>query len=101
MLEFEVPPPQQQFFEGAEKLLEVWFTNTDGPSDNGDLRKIPRLVGYPLHPRPPSTGSIRQRPTIETELSKWLLSCNQPLKPMERRSFYSFLLHYTLYVPRL
>ena len=50
MLEFEVPPPQQQFFEGAEKLLEVWFTNTDGPSDNGDLRKIPRLVGTHFTP---------------------------------------------------
>lgn len=31
------------FFEGVEKLLEVWFTNKKGPKHSGgDLRKIPR-----------------------------------------------------------
>lgn len=28
------------FFEGVEKLLEIWFE----PIPNGDLRKIPRCV---------------------------------------------------------
>ncbi|CAH1980396.1 unnamed protein product [Acanthoscelides obtectus] len=31
-----------QFFEGVEKLLEIWFTNGDGGSKSADLRKIPR-----------------------------------------------------------
>ncbi|XP_059476410.1 S-adenosylmethionine decarboxylase proenzyme isoform X2 [Neocloeon triangulifer] len=31
-----------QFFEGVEKLLEVWFTRSDGRVDDCDLRKIPR-----------------------------------------------------------
>ena len=30
------------FFEGVEKLLEVWFTRKDGMTNNCDLRKIPR-----------------------------------------------------------
>lgn len=30
-----------QFFEGVEKLLEIWFTSDD--NTNKDLRKIPRL----------------------------------------------------------
>jgi hypothetical protein len=31
-----------QFFEGVEKLLEIWFTRTDGNCKQCDLRKIPR-----------------------------------------------------------
>jgi len=31
-----------QYFEGVEKLLEVWFTRSDGVNNNCDLRKIPR-----------------------------------------------------------
>jgi S-adenosylmethionine decarboxylase len=31
-----------QFFEGVEKLLEIWFTRTDGNYKQCDLRKIPR-----------------------------------------------------------
>ncbi|PNF23869.1 S-adenosylmethionine decarboxylase proenzyme [Cryptotermes secundus] len=31
-----------QFFEGVEKLLEIWFTRTDGNSKQCDLRNIPR-----------------------------------------------------------
>lgn len=31
-----------QFFEGVEKLLEVWFTSSDGKDNTRDLRKIPR-----------------------------------------------------------
>lgn len=34
---------QLHFFEGAEKLLEIWFTGYEEGSD-GDLRKIPRYV---------------------------------------------------------
>ncbi|XP_076275242.1 S-adenosylmethionine decarboxylase isoform X2 [Rhynchophorus ferrugineus] len=30
-----------QFFEGVEKLLEIWFSTSDG-NDSSDLRKIPR-----------------------------------------------------------
>jgi hypothetical protein len=30
------------FFEGTEKLLEVWFYRADGDYDHADLRKIPR-----------------------------------------------------------
>ena len=39
------PPPTTvntaSFFEGVEKLLEVWFTREDGDINCGDLRKIP------------------------------------------------------------
>ncbi|XP_060521205.1 S-adenosylmethionine decarboxylase proenzyme isoform X2 [Cylas formicarius] len=31
-----------QFFEGVEKLLEIWFTTSDGKDKGCDLRKIPR-----------------------------------------------------------
>lgn len=34
----------EQFFEGVEKLLEIWFTAGDGTAKTADLRKIPRLV---------------------------------------------------------
>jgi len=30
------------YFEGVEKLLEVWFTCKDGAIHNSDLRKVPR-----------------------------------------------------------
>ena len=30
------------FFEGTEKLLEVWFAKSDDNDDGCDLRKIPR-----------------------------------------------------------
>lgn len=33
---------QTHFFEGAEKLLEVWFASSDGKDRN--LRTIERLV---------------------------------------------------------
>ncbi|XP_018576566.1 S-adenosylmethionine decarboxylase proenzyme isoform X2 [Anoplophora glabripennis] len=32
-----------QFFEGVEKLLEIWFTTSDGNNKAPDLRKIPRI----------------------------------------------------------
>ena len=32
------------FFEGVEKLLEVWFTRAGGGTDAADLRNIPRYV---------------------------------------------------------
>ncbi|XP_075237019.1 S-adenosylmethionine decarboxylase isoform X2 [Lycorma delicatula] len=31
-----------QYFEGVEKLLEIWFTRSDGNVKQCDLRKIPR-----------------------------------------------------------
>ncbi|XP_025829594.1 S-adenosylmethionine decarboxylase proenzyme isoform X2 [Agrilus planipennis] len=31
-----------QFFEGVEKLLEIWFSTNDNNSKHADLRKIPR-----------------------------------------------------------
>ncbi|XP_034243806.1 S-adenosylmethionine decarboxylase proenzyme [Thrips palmi] len=31
-----------EYFEGVEKLLEIWFTHTDGKAKNCDLRSIPR-----------------------------------------------------------
>ena len=47
--EFSVP--EVGFFEGTEKLLEVWFTSSDEDettnNNNGDLRIIPRLVFFP------------------------------------------------------
>ncbi len=35
---------QEHYFEGVEKLLEVWFTRKDGAIQHCDLRKVPRLV---------------------------------------------------------
>lgn len=35
---------QEHYFEGVEKLLEVWFTRKDGAIHHCDLRKVPRLV---------------------------------------------------------
>ena len=35
---------EQHYFEGVEKLLEVWFTRKDGALHHCDLRKVPRLV---------------------------------------------------------
>ncbi len=36
------PVPASSFFEGVEKLLEVWFTKQNGDIEDCDLRKIPR-----------------------------------------------------------
>ena len=36
------------FFEGVEKNLEVWFTNSDGNTAEADLRKIPRLAQHSI-----------------------------------------------------
>ncbi|KAI9556976.1 hypothetical protein GHT06_016770 [Daphnia sinensis] len=33
---------QEHYFEGVEKLLEVWFTRKDGAIQHCDLRKVPR-----------------------------------------------------------
>nr|CAH0109815.1 unnamed protein product [Daphnia galeata] len=32
---------QEHYFEGVEKLLEVWFTRKDGAIQHCDLRKVP------------------------------------------------------------
>lgn len=34
------------FFEGTEKLLEVWFSRQDETKGTGDLRTIPRCVSF-------------------------------------------------------
>ena len=33
---------EDSFFEGAEKLLEIWFTTRSQSGKEGDLRNIPR-----------------------------------------------------------
>ena len=33
---------EDSFFEGAEKLLEIWFTTRSQHGKEGDLRNIPR-----------------------------------------------------------
>ncbi|XP_021958466.1 S-adenosylmethionine decarboxylase proenzyme isoform X2 [Folsomia candida] len=38
----DMPESEDHFFEGVEKLLEVWFTKSDGKTQNCDLRMIPR-----------------------------------------------------------
>ena len=35
------------FFEGVEKNLEVWFTNSPSQTVDGDLRNIPRFATFP------------------------------------------------------
>ena len=32
------------FFEGTEKLLEIWFSSSNGNSNYADLKRIKRLV---------------------------------------------------------
>ena len=36
------------FFEGAEKLLEIWFTTKNQNGNEGDLRSIPRYLKVQL-----------------------------------------------------
>ena len=38
-----------QFFEGVEKLLEIWFTSSNGEDRKQDLREIPRWVVLTPH----------------------------------------------------
>ena len=35
-----VSDDNDEFFEGVEKLLKVWFTTQSGNTDNCDLRRI-------------------------------------------------------------
>lgn len=37
-----IPDFNSNFFEGTEKLLEIWFTRKDGDVSGCDLREIPR-----------------------------------------------------------
>ena len=37
---------EEFFFEGAEKLLEIWFTTKNQNGNEGDLRSIPRYPKY-------------------------------------------------------
>lgn len=43
MAESENIGGNEHFFEGVEKLLEIWFA-PNPKNKNADLRKIPRLV---------------------------------------------------------
>lgn len=45
MAESENIGGNEHFFEGVEKLLEIWF-RPNPKNKNADLRKIPRLVGH-------------------------------------------------------
>ena len=42
IIEDSAPSNNTHFFEGVEKNLEVWFTSSNGDSDQSDLRLIPR-----------------------------------------------------------
>lgn len=59
------------FFEGTEKLLEVWFSRQDETKGTGDLRTIPRLVSLPS---PFASSGVacggRLPPTPPTSLSR-------------------------------
>ena len=35
---------EEYFFEGAEKLLEIWFTTKNRHGNESDLRSIPRCI---------------------------------------------------------
>jgi len=45
-METDTNSNDSHYFEGVEKLLEVWFTCKDGAVHNSDLRKVPRLVAF-------------------------------------------------------
>ena len=42
IIEATAPSNNTHFFEGVEKNLEVWFTNSNGDTEHSDLRLIPR-----------------------------------------------------------
>ena len=42
IIEDSAPSNNTHFFEGVEKNLEVWFTNSSGDTEHSDLRLIPR-----------------------------------------------------------
>ena len=42
IIEDTAPSNNTHFFEGVEKNLEVWFTNSNGDTEHSDLRLIPR-----------------------------------------------------------
>ena len=42
IIEDTAPSNNTHFFEGVEKNLEVWFTSSNGDTDQSDLRLIPR-----------------------------------------------------------
>ena len=39
-------PKSTSFFEGVEKLLEVWFSKGNSDFEDCDLRRIPRYVSF-------------------------------------------------------
>lgn len=45
-LDSEEEKEDEFFFEGAEKLLEIWFTTKNQNGNEGDLRSIPRYSKY-------------------------------------------------------
>ena len=46
IIEDSAPSNNTHFFEGVEKNLEVWFTSSNGDTDQSDLRLIPRYQFY-------------------------------------------------------
>lgn len=42
VIHWNPPPKSTSFFEGVEKLLEVWFSKGSANFENCDLRRIPR-----------------------------------------------------------
>lgn len=63
----------EHFFEGAEKLFEVWFSSDDG---NGDLRKVDRwgLVTYSVDGQ-----LLLQKVWTNTKYNQWIFRTNTPL----------------------
>lgn len=49
------------FFEGTEKLLEVWFSRQDDTKGTGDLRTIPRFVTRKIFSALSALGSTLKR----------------------------------------
>ena len=45
-METDTNSNDSHYFEGVEKLLEVWFTCKDDAVHSSDLRKVPRLVAF-------------------------------------------------------
>lgn len=81
------------FFEGTEKLLEVWFSRQDETKGTGDLRTIPRFVsGRPCQVSllPPSTGRGAGRvPGATAPLRPALVNTEAP-RTVSFRALFSF-----------
>lgn len=71
------------FFEGTEKLLEVWFSRQDDTKGTGDLRTIPRLVPLPspfAFPSPGVASGGRLPPHPRPQRESCRAACLAPLR---------------------